>query len=356
MYWTAGDDRAESWQYQYRKADESYPSQWSTVSQPWPENRSQTVGGLENGVQYYFRVRGILTSGNDPDDPNYVDAEGDESHEVAGTPNDFTIREAPDNLRAHADYGEVTLTWDRVEKATDYELSWSKDNYHSGWYSIGNVTRYTVRGLSSMPHTFWIRGVNNSSYGPASEVSATPLPAAPGNLTATAGDKQVTLTWNEVAGANIRYQYQQKTDGDYGDWKNAGAAANHTVTGLENGGTCTFRVRALNGSLQGAPSGEASAIPSGSSDGGGEPQPQSASCDGDGLAICNLLGVSNTYQKVTVSWDATPGATYYEYEHVRQEGPITCQIWWTTVTPGSESKKPASRFTPAMPSPSACAR
>ena len=46
---------------------------------------------------------------------------------------------------------------------------------------------------------------------------------------------------------------------------------------------------------------------------------------GMGWRSATCGGVSNTYQKVTVSWDATPGATYYEYERVRQEGPITCQ-------------------------------
>lgn len=93
------------------------------------------------------------------------------------------------------------------------------------------------------------------------------------------------------------------------------------MRGLENGTKYTFQVRALNGNREGAPSGEASATPQVSSGGGSEPQPESC----DELNICNLQGASHSYGQVTVSWDTTPNATYYEYEYMDQDNPTTCQ-------------------------------
>ena len=153
------------------------------------------------------------------------------------------------NLRAEADVNQVTLSWHALPKAAHYEYSWSKDNYYQDWQSIG-LTSYTIRGLSAIPHTFWVRGVNHVSYGPQSEVSATPLappppdpdppadggtqpepsqpeppagphPAAPAWMTAEPGwgqyGGQVTLTWAAVANAE-RYECQSLEAGNSEWW------------------------------------------------------------------------------------------------------------------------------------------
>ena len=124
MHWDAADDRAEAWQVSWRKAGEPLSNTWHNAHPPWPETHLHTVARLENATLYYFRVRGILTTaGANPGDANWVAAEGAPSAEVAGTPTDTIIRTAPGNLRACAGYGEVTLTWDRVPKATSYDYT-----------------------------------------------------------------------------------------------------------------------------------------------------------------------------------------------------------------------------------------
>ena len=95
----------------------------------------------------------------------------------------------------------------------------------------------------------------------------TPLPAAPVNFQATAGDARVTLTWNTANDDTItRWEYQQKQGmGDYGAWtsitnSDADTTA-HALESLTNDTQYTFQLRAVNATGNGASSGEQSATP-----------------------------------------------------------------------------------------------
>ena len=105
--------------------------------------------------------------------------------------------------------------------------------------------------------------------------TATTKPDPPTGLTASRGDESVRLTWVPPSwngGSPIlRFQYHQKEGScAYGNWTDipnsapGGAnATGYTVsTGLSNGTTYTFQVRAVNNVDGGGPSNEASATPS----------------------------------------------------------------------------------------------
>ena len=113
------------------------------------------------------------------------------------------------------------------------------------------------------PYDFQIRAMNESGYGPASDgVSATPMgvPETPADLSADAGDTQVTLNWtaaadNDTIAPITKYQYQyqvEQSGGTFGDWTNwadipgsGPTTTEYTKTGLENKAH-KFRVRAVN--------------------------------------------------------------------------------------------------------------
>ena len=79
---------------------------------------------------------------------------------------------------------------------------------YGSWIDIRNsdadTEEHSVTGLTNgTTYTFQVRAVNSSGGGDASdEESAVPSipPGAPTNLTATAGDKEVRLTWTPPRG------------------------------------------------------------------------------------------------------------------------------------------------------------
>ena len=126
--------------------------------------------------------------------------------------------------------------------------------------SVPGTISHTETGLDNgVEYTFQIRALNERSAGPASDgASATPMgkPATPTDLLAAAGDTQVKLTWdtpaaNDTIAAITVYQYHQKEgNSEFGAWNDiSGSGAStteHTVSGLTNGTTYTFEVRAVN--------------------------------------------------------------------------------------------------------------
>ncbi len=100
-------------------------------------------------------------------------------------------------------------------------------------------------------------------------------PDAPGNPRAAKGNGQVSLTWDKprripsgstmatVSGYQIR---QKKGSGSYGSWGTVNHTTNddnisYDVTGLTNGETYTFQVRAVSANGNSIPSAEAEATP-----------------------------------------------------------------------------------------------
>ena len=211
---------------------------YSLISGSMATTTNHTVTGLSGGTSYTFAVR----------------AEKGAAAMVSETP----LFAAPTGLTTTAGYGEVTLTWDDPDNSniTGYEVSSDGGtNYSLISGSMATTTNHTVTGLSGgTSHTFSVRAVNDLVDGePSVQVSATPLFAAPTGLQGTAGDEQVTLIWADPDNNNIRNYQLKINNGDFADILNSDAnTISHTATGLTNGTTYTFAVRAVNASLTGA--------------------------------------------------------------------------------------------------------
>jgi len=135
-----------------------------------------TVGGLNEGDSYGFRVRAIYSAGS----------VFTEISAAPGTP------VAPKDLTAAAGAGEVTLSWDDPDNAAITRYQYSTDG-GTDWSDIDpsdhNTTSYTVTGLEAgTSYTFYVRAVSDHDDGAASSVDATPVatPLAPAGLKAAA--------------------------------------------------------------------------------------------------------------------------------------------------------------------------
>ncbi|MEK0316505.1 S-layer homology domain-containing protein [Cohnella sp. 56] len=215
-----------------------------------------TLSGLANGTAYTFTVTATNAQGDSP----------------ASTPSNEVIPAiqapvAPVNLVAAAGDAQVALTWDAAADADSYAVyryeGAAAPADAADWQLIGmsvTGTTYTVTGLANgKRYAFALKAANaggESDYSAAAVATPTAVvpaaPAAPEQPIAVAGDGQVTLTWDAVAGADSYavYSYEGATaPADAADWrlvKASVAGMTYTATGLANGKRYAFAVKAAN--------------------------------------------------------------------------------------------------------------
>ena len=254
---------------------------WADIAGSNAGTTSHTVGTLTNGTAYTFQVRAVNDhDGNSTDDPGVA------SDAVTVTPG---VPEAPASLTAAPGDTQVTLTWtapasDNGSAVTGYEYTSNADAATPVWTDVpdsgsdgrADETEYTVTGLvNNTSYAFAVRAENANGQGPATPtLRATPVhpdaPQRPAGLRANPGHREVRLAWSRPVNPNhpvTSYEYRQSTDGGTNwspDWTaipGSGAdTAEHRLTGLANGTTYTFELRALKGSTAG-PAARAQATP-----------------------------------------------------------------------------------------------
>ena len=224
----AWDDPSNSYivGYEYRQSIDGgtiWDPDWTAIDTSDHTTTSHTVSGLSNGTEYTFEVRA------------YDAYHKGTAARVTATPK--TAPDNPENLRATVSDAEILLTWDAPvsdggSDVTNYEYrqradsgsSWSPD-----WDDIANsdasTSSFAVTGLTNNTlYTFEVRTENSVGAGAKSTLKATPPdgpvvsgPDAPLDLSATAGDGQVQLTWDTPVSdggeAITGYQYRQSVDG-----------------------------------------------------------------------------------------------------------------------------------------------
>jgi fibronectin type 3 domain-containing protein len=226
-----------------------------------PTTASYTDTGLTNGTPYYYIVTAVNSAG-----------ESAASSQATATPTTpVTIPAAPTDLQATAGNTQVSLTWSASAGATSYNVKRSTTS--GGPYtkiSSPEATSYLDTGLTNgTPYYYVVTAVNSAGESPASsQATATPtapitIPAAPTDLQATAGNAQVSLTWNASTGATSYNVKRSTTSGGPYTKISSPETTSYLDTGLINGTSYYYVVTAVNSAGESNPSSQATATPTG---------------------------------------------------------------------------------------------
>ena len=257
---------------------------------------------------------------------------------------------APTDLAAEPGDGSVTLSWtapasDGGSPVTGYSYQQKEGTGDYGaWTEAAatavETTEHTVTGLMNESiHTFRVRANTGAGSGAASaEASATPLsvPSGPAGLEASAGNAQVTLTWNaptsDGGSAVTSYQHRHRpAGGAYTEWTTVtegGANANTiTLKQLINGTRHTFEVRATSDAGKGAPA---------SVDATPQADPPSAP---SGLSA---LHFDRSVQLVWTAPESNGGSPVIRYEYRQKAGEAAFEEWTAVPNSGAGEDNQAS--------------
>ena len=283
---------------------------WGDIAGSNVATTSHIVRRLTNEIKHIFRVRAV--DGAEASDPSdYVSETPKAAAYAPARPRNFSVTQTG--------AGQVELTWDAHRyplSVTGYAYS-QNDGGGPSWTDIdgsdSSTVSHTVTGLIAVPtYTFAVRAVNSagSTESDSRSLKLSEAPAAPDSFSAVAGDGQVWLGWRSPADFTISgYEYQQKEGTDaFGDWQTIpGSRAGstfHIVTGLTNGTSYTFQVRAVNAAGESGSSGEQSATPATASSAPVKPEGFAARQTGDG--------------QVELTWEASSNpvnVTGYQFTH-----------------------------------------
>lgn len=199
-----------------------------------------TLTGLVNGTSYAVTVTSVDKSGN----------ESAASTAVVSSPVDKTAPAAVTGVAATPIDSGLHVAWDESGDSDVVKYQVIVDGQVAGEVLAG-TTSYTVTGLVN-GQSYSVDVLALDAAGNASPLSATPetvivgdttAPAVPTQLTATAGDTQVTLSWQGVTDTDLA-RYHVYRDGVKIGEVPAGTTS-FTVTGLTNGTVYQFTVAAV---------------------------------------------------------------------------------------------------------------
>jgi fibronectin type 3 domain-containing protein len=217
-----------------------------------------------NGTTYYYTVTAVDTNNN----------ESVKSNEASAMPVN-TAPAVPTGLTATAGDRSVALDWsDNTETDLRGYNVYRSLTSGSGYTSVATnitVSNFTDNTVTNGTRYYYVvtsvdTGGLQSGY--SSEVSALPRdytpPAAPTGLVATAGNKQVSLDWNNNSESDMSYYivYRSTTNGGPYSQITTRTTSDYNDVNLTNGTTYYYVIKAVDTSTnQSANSSQVSATP-----------------------------------------------------------------------------------------------
>ena len=253
LQWDTGDYRITNYLVQIEATGDAGDPSEMLVSPGSGTTTTAEVTSLTNGIQYTFTVQPAKVSGGET-------VVTGPAATVTATP----LLPAPTNLVAAPDKGRVVLQWDTGGSGiTNYlvhsqAVGSSEDPANKVvWPGPGQRTTTDVTSLTDgVEYVLSVRaaevsGTDTVVTGMGATVTETPtvaVPAAPANLTATPGDGQVEVTWDDPGNITItNYEYSTNGGANFtGITDSDMDTITFTFDDLANGTEYTLAIRAAN--------------------------------------------------------------------------------------------------------------
>ena len=270
LTWDApNDDSITHWEIRYGKVSEDrFYDRGFNVKR---SSRTETVTGLENGSKYNFRIRSVNAIGSsqwlekEPVTPEFggkLEVKPEEPEVGEDSTGTYTLRltESPGEgalVLVQLEIDDTKKDKANIVAPSPPQLIFTPSN----WEDIRTVI---ITGLSDSDGDNEIVTVHHRITGPGSvkekdvEVEVEIIdddlaPAQPRNLTATPGDKEVTLRWDALDDPSVtdwQVGFRKETESSWLAWQDIlpsdDTTRTHTVTGLTNNIEYRFRIRARN--------------------------------------------------------------------------------------------------------------
>ena len=223
---------------------------WTAIPGSGASTTSHTFTGLTNEKEYRYRLRAVSTHAVGATAPGVA------PWHVSATPRDVTL------VASSVEATTATLTLSNWSAAWYYKADAAPGNTCQGPVSGGTTTK-NLTGLSSNT-SYTYTGYSDSGCGTAL-ASASALLTKPGRPTkpsaaSGAGSGKLTLTASVTgSGALTKWQYKKKEgvgdfDADWTDIAETSTSLSYAFTGLTDGTSYQFKVRAVNATGDGADS------------------------------------------------------------------------------------------------------
>ncbi len=263
LSWTAVTDITEYSVYRAESANGTFARIAGSVTNATTYTDADTSFAINTA--YHYVVRAVIRV-------NGSIGESANSDVVEATP--LPLPAAPIGFTATAGNMQITLSWTAVTGVTEYRIYRAATadgtlvRINTGSVIMPTTTTYVDTGLTNgTTYRYVIRSVDSIGESPDSdEASAAPLapPAVPANLTASAGNTQVTLSWTAADRAAEYHIFRASTP--TGALTRIAASSTITATsfvntGLTNGTAYRYAVRAVNTSGESGNSTVATATP-----------------------------------------------------------------------------------------------
>ncbi|NKZ40253.1 fibronectin type III domain-containing protein, partial [Oleiagrimonas citrea] len=218
----------------YTLQEEPSGGSWSTVYSG--SGTSATLSGHANGT-YYYRLQAC-------------DIDGCSAWSAVQSVDVSLPPPTPSSISVPAtSSGPITISWSSSSTATSYTL---QAQYNGGsWnnFHTGTGTSYSYTATASGNHKFRVKACNAagcSGYKTSGNVDVTLPPNVPTlNVPSTSETGSYSINWSSLSTATS-YTLQQQANG--GSWSTvySGSGTSKSFSGMTNGTTFGYRVRACN--------------------------------------------------------------------------------------------------------------